>query len=108
MLAYISLLAMAAPQNGAEGGNWMQMLMPMVLIFGIFYFLLIRPQQKQQKKHKDMLSNLKKGDDVVTRGGLYGKVHSVADQVITVELSKDFRVKIAREAVAGLRTEAAK
>ncbi|MBI5644376.1 MAG: preprotein translocase subunit YajC [Deltaproteobacteria bacterium] len=73
---------------------------PLVLLFVIFYFLLIRPQQKKAKEHKQMLSEVQKGDSVVTNGGLYGRVISVQEDTITIEIAENVRVKIAREAVA--------
>ena len=76
------------------------MLMPMVLIFLIFYFLLIRPQQKRQREQASMLKSIEKGDSVVTSGGLHGKVTGVTDDVLTVEIGsikgERLRVKVAR------------
>jgi len=80
--------------------NPMGMLIPMLAIFGIFYFLLIRPQQKRQKKQETMLKSIDKGDDVVTAGGLHGKVTGVTDDVLTVDIGgvkgDRMRVKVAR------------
>jgi preprotein translocase subunit YajC len=64
--------------------------------FGIFYFLLIRPQQKRQKEHKALLSNLKKGDQVITAGGMYGKITGLTDTAVTLEIAEKIRVKVAR------------
>ena len=81
----------------------------MVLLFAIFYFLLIRPQQKQQKTHKEMIKNLQRGDSVQTSGGLLGKVHRVEDDTILVELGevegndkafRPIRVKVRRDTIA--------
>lgn len=81
----------------------------MVLLFAIFYFLLIRPQQKQQKTHKEMIKNLQRGDSVQTAGGLLGKVHRVEDDTILVELGevevndkafRPIRVKVRRDTIA--------
>ena len=104
-LGLTSLIAMASPQGGSGGqqGSWIATLMPLVVIFAIFYFLMIRPQQKQQKKHREMLSALKKGDRVVTRGGIMGTVHGVAENVITLEIADNLRIKISREAIAGVQ-----
>lgn len=68
----------------------------MIIIFAIFYFLLIRPQQKKQKEQRDMVNNLKKDDRVVTSGGIYGRITSVDDQTVTVEISSKVTVKVAR------------
>lgn len=73
---------------------------PLVILFVIFYFLLIRPQQKKAKEHKQMLSEVAKGDSIVTNGGLYGKVTTVSDDTLTVEVAENVKVKIARNAIA--------
>ncbi len=73
---------------------------PLVLLFVVFYFLLIRPQQKKAKMHKEMLSKIEKGDNAVTNGGLYGRVISVAEDTVTLEIADNVRVKIARSAIA--------
>ncbi len=95
--------AMAAPAG--QGGGDMNTLMsfaPMILIFGVFYFLLIRPQQKKAKEHRSMLENLKKGDAIITNGGLYGKVTALTDQFVTLEIADKVRVRVSRGAIAGL------
>jgi preprotein translocase subunit YajC len=77
-------------------------LLPMVVIVGIFYFLLIRPQQKKAKEHAEMLKALKKGDSVITQGGLYGKIAGITDSVISLEIAKNVVVQVARAQVAGV------
>ena len=77
-------------------------LLPMVLIFVIFYFLLIRPQQKKAKQHKGMVADLSKGDEVVTNGGLLGKVTDVGDSFVTVELTENVRIKLQKHAVSSV------
>lgn len=102
-LGLTAMLAMAAPPGGGQGqGNWLSTLMPLVVIFAIFYFLMIRPQQKQQKKHREMLGALKKGDKVVTRGGIMGTVYGIAENIVTLEVAENVRVKITRDAVSGV------
>ena len=76
--------------------------LPIILIFVIFYFLLIRPQQKQKKEHQNLLSNLKEGDNVLTSGGIYGRVTGIKDDKITVEISDKVRVKVNRGHIAGV------
>jgi preprotein translocase subunit YajC len=92
-------IAYAMGQSGAGGqgaaGNFTAFI-PLILMFVIFYFLLIRPQQKKAKEHRDMISNLKKGDQIVTSGGLYGIITGMDDATLTVEISDKVRVKIAR------------
>ena len=73
----------------------------MLLMFGLFYFLLIRPQMKRQREHQAMLKQLGRGDMVVTRGGLVGKISGVADDVLTVELQEKVRVRVLRSHVEG-------
>ena len=75
--------------------------LPLVLIFVVFYFLLIRPQVKKQKAHQAILSSLKKGDMVVTRGGLVGKISGVSDAILTIELQEKVRVRVLRSHVDG-------
>ena len=88
----------AAGQQGSGGG----LLIPMALMFLIFYFLLIRPQQKQRKQHQEMIDNLKKGDRIITSGGLHGRITSLDDTTITMEIADKVRVKIVRNNVAVL------
>ena len=106
-LGLTALVAMAAPPGGSGGaqqGNWMSSLVPLLVIFAIFYFLMIRPQQKQQKKHREMLGALKRGDRVVTRGGMIGTVHGIADTVVTLEVADNVRIKFNRDAIAGVES----
>jgi len=75
---------------------------PLVVLFVVFYFLLIRPQQKRQKEHKTMLDAIKRGDEVVTQGGLAGKVTDIDDSFISVEIAQDTVVKVQRHAVGNV------
>ena len=100
-------VAYAMDQPGGQGGgdvNTLVQLLPMVLIFAVFYLLLIRPQQKKAKEHKQMLENLKKGDTVITQGGIYGRVVSIEDQVVYLEIAKDVKVKLVRGNIAMVAT----
>ena len=76
-------------------------LIMMLLMFGVFWFLLIRPQVKRQKEHQAMLQALKKGDMIITRGGLVGKISGIAEQVLTIELQEKVRVRVLRTHVDG-------
>jgi preprotein translocase subunit YajC len=93
-----------APQGGGQGqaGGYMQFL-PLVLIFVIFYFLLIRPQQKKAKEHKTMLEGLKKGDKIVTSGGIFGLIEEVRPETVTVKIAENVRVKLGKGYIIGLR-----
>ncbi len=89
------------PGGGQGGSSWISFL-PIILIFVIFYFLLIRPQQKQKKEHQNLLANLKEGDNVLTAGGIYGRITGIKDDKITVEISDKVRVKVNRGHIAGV------
>ena len=86
-----------AGQGGAS--QWMGLL-PLVLLFVVFYFLLIRPQQKRAKEQKAFIQNLKKGDKVVTSGGLYGTITGITDETVTLEIADKIRVKVLKGAIA--------
>lgn len=74
--------------------------LPLIIIFGIFYFLLILPQQKKQKAHQMMLQNLRQGDRVVTIGGIFGKIISIRGEVITLEIANQVRVEVVRSGIS--------
>jgi preprotein translocase subunit YajC len=74
----------------------MQPILFMLLMFGVFWFILIRPQMKRQKQHQEMLAGLKKGELVVTRGGLVGKISGISDTMLTLELQEKVRVRVMR------------
>jgi len=100
-----------AQSIGAGGGSGLEALLPLILIFVVFYFLLIRPQQKKMKEHKDTLSAIRRGDKIVTGGGIIGTVSKVDDDLLlTVEIAKDVKVKVRRELVSTVlsKTEPAK
>ena len=99
--------AMASPQGGAGGqqGSWFSTLIPLVIIFAIFYLLLIRPQQKTQKKHRELIASMKRGDKVVTRGGMHGTVYGLTEGTVTLEVANDIRLKFSREAIAAVGAE---
>ena len=86
---------------GGQGGG-IGAFLPLILMFAIFYFLLIRPQQKKAKQHKQLLAALKKGDRVVSSGGLHGVVTGLTDEVVTMEIAPKVRVKVARGSIAGI------
>ncbi|MAV82061.1 MAG: preprotein translocase subunit YajC [Pelagibacteraceae bacterium] len=78
-------------------------ILPLILIFVVFYFLLIRPQQKKLKDHKNMITNLKKGDKVVTQGGIMGTIHHINDDgSLLLEIAENVRVKVAKGMIADL------
>ena len=89
--------------EGGGGGGALTSFLPFILIFVLFYFLILRPQQKQSRTRADMLKSLKRGDNVITSGGIYGKIVSVADDVMTIEIAKGVNIRISRSGVAGLQ-----
>jgi len=82
----------------------LQQFLPLIVIFGIFYFILIRPQQQKQKKHKLMLDSVQKGDKVVTIGGVYGIIRDIKGDTLTLEIAKDVVINTTRNAI-GTRRE---
>lgn len=100
--------AMGAPPGGAGHAGGMQDIissfMPLIVIFAIFYFLLIKPQQKKAKEHKDMLAAIKKGDKVITNGGIYGLVEQVNDKSIVLKIAENVKVKFDRGYIAAIRS----
>ena len=91
----------ADPAAGASAASGMMQFIPLILIFVVFYFLLIRPQQKQAKKHQQFLADLKKGQKVVTRGGIHAMIVAIDGNVLTLEIAKDVTIKASRDAIAG-------
>ncbi len=90
------------PAYAAAGGDsGFVSLIPLVLIMVIFYFLLIRPQQKRVKEHKTMVAEIKKGDSIVTGGGMIGKITNVKDDILTIEIAEGVRVKVKRDTIVG-------
>jgi preprotein translocase subunit YajC len=98
-----SAWAQAAPAAAAPGGNMLTSFLPLILIFVIFYFLLIRPQQKRSKDHKQMLEALKRGDKVVTSGGIYGVVESVEPNTVVLKIAENVKVKFGKAYIAAVR-----
>jgi preprotein translocase subunit YajC len=87
--------------------DFLMQIMPLVLLFGIFYFLLIRPQQQRAKKHQQMVENVRRGDTVVTAGGLVGKVSKVKDDgEVLVEIADNVQVRVVKTTLADVRSKA--
>ena len=100
----MDFLAYAMGGGGASGGGQggaFGAFIPLILMFAIFYFLLIRPQQKKSKQHREMIASLKKGDRVVSTGGLHGVITGISDDVVTMEIAPKVRVKVSRSSIAG-------
>jgi preprotein translocase subunit YajC len=92
-----------APEGGEEGGFDWTIIIFLVLIFGVFYFLIIRPQRRRQKQHDELMLELKRGDKVITTGGIYGVVESLSDDSIVIKIESGATIRVARGSVAGQR-----
>ncbi len=87
--------------KGGGGGSMLPGLIPFILIFALFYFLILRPQQKQSREKDNMLKSLKRGDGILTTGGIYGKITSITGDVLSVEIAKGLIVKVSRSGILG-------
>ena len=96
--------AMGGGGTGGAGGTGGSLgaFVPLILMFAIFYFLLIRPQQKKAKQHKQLLAALKKGDRVISSGGLHGVVTGLTEDIVTMEIAPKIRVKVSRGSISGV------
>ena len=97
-------IAWAQTVPGIGGPGQLLSFLPLVLVFVIFYFLLIRPQQKKAKDHQEMVKKLKKNDEVMTSGGIYGKVIALADTVVTLEVAPNVRIRVHRPQISEVVT----
>jgi preprotein translocase subunit YajC len=98
-------LAQAAP---AGGGGALQQFVPLIAIFAIFYFLVLRPQSKKAKEHQKLLSELKKGDEVVTNGGIIGKISGLTDNELVLQVQEGVRIRVTRASIQGVYGASAK
>lgn len=97
-----STLAYAQAAPGAPGpGAFETMVIPMIMMFAIFYFLIIRPQSKRMKKHQEFLNGLKRGDQVLTSSGIFGNVQGITDKFVTLEVADGVHIRVAKSHIAG-------
>lgn len=104
-------LAFAQTQGAPAGGGifgTINMLIPFIAMFVIFYFLLIRPQQKKQREHRQMLQGLKRGDRVLTSGGIYGTVIRIRNDIVHLEIADQVRIRISKGSISDLVAEGEK
>ena len=87
---------------GSQQGGTLELILPLLLMFGIFYFLLIRPQQKKAKEHKNMVSELKKGDEIITTGGILAKITDVDESFLTCKIAENVEIKVQSHAVSAV------
>ncbi|RZA08091.1 MAG: preprotein translocase subunit YajC [Proteobacteria bacterium] len=94
----------SAPIGAAPGApaapSTLMTILPFALMFAVFYFLMIRPQQKKMKDQQNLLSSLQKGEEVITASGIFGKVHGIAEQFITLEVDNNVRIKVLRSQIS--------
>jgi preprotein translocase subunit YajC len=96
-----NLLAQEAPAPATPTGGGGAQLIGIVLMLGVFFLLVVWPQARKAKKHAQFLTSLQKGDSVYTQGGLFGRIHGIAEKVITLEIAPKVYVRIDRQSVAG-------
>jgi preprotein translocase subunit YajC len=96
-LAYVYL--MGQPTGAAGQSNPLLTFLPLILVFVVFYFFMIRPQMKKQKEMTSYRSSLKKGDKVITTGGIYGRIYEVKDNYVTMDVGGDVRLKVDKSAL---------
>lgn len=109
MKSFVVSLLLGAPDAAAAGagpGSFISTLVPFAMIIGIFYFLIIRPQNKKQKETQRMLSALKKGDKITTIGGIHGVIQSVKEHSVIVKVDDDTKIEFSRSAVSGIEAPA--
>jgi preprotein translocase subunit YajC len=104
----MAFVILGAAAGGVGGSAFFVQLFPLLLIFVVFYFFLIRPQQKRAKAHEAKIAGVQKNDDVVTAGGLMGKVTKVADDHVEVEIAPNVRVKAVKSTIANVQSRNAK
>ena len=95
------IFALSGSGSGEGGPSLFTSFIPILLIFVIFYFLLIRPQQKKQKQHQEMLGALRKGDNIITTGGVLGRITGLTDQYAVIEVQEKVRMRVLRSHIAG-------
>jgi len=98
-------VAYAAGGGAAGGAGGIASFIPLILIFGVFYFMLIRPQQKQAKLQRQFLDEMKNGNKVVTKGGIHGTITGLTDSVVTLEIADNVRIKVSRSSIGSPLTK---
>ena len=102
-IAFSSGCVPATTSEGGEGGSIAPLLIFLALIFGMFYLLIIKPQRRKQKEHQSLMTELRRGDKVITAGGIYGVIESTSDDSVMLKIEDGTMIRIARSSVAGKR-----
>ncbi len=102
MTAALAIVGTAHAEAAPAAGGGFASLVPLLLIMVIFYFLLIRPQQKRVKEHRNMIESLKKGDKIITGGGIYGTITDVKDGFLRIEIADGVRIKVKQDSISSL------
>ncbi len=98
----MDILIAMAPQGGDGGGSLISTLIMFGAIFAIFYFMIIRPQQKRAKEREKLLSNIEKGDKIVTSGGVHATIVGIEDKTVLIEIAPNVKIKVDRSAIGGV------
>ncbi len=105
MFPFIETAYAMSPQGGADGASMLGSFLPLILVFVIFWFLVIRPQQKRAKEHRNLVANLKKGDEVYTDSGIHGTIQKVGDDSVTLEIAPKVAIRLVRSRIAEVLKE---
>ena len=106
MWPFVQTAYAMAPQAGGSGpAGMLSGFLPLILVFAIFWFLVIRPQQKRAKEHRQLVENIRKGDEVYTDGGIFGTIQKVAEQSVTLEIAPKVSIRIQRSRISELAKE---
>jgi preprotein translocase subunit YajC len=101
MISNAYAMAQSPANANPQGGGAFGMFVPLIVIFAIFYFLIIRPQRKKENEHKKFLAELKKGDEVMTQSGIYGRIAGIEDAIITLDVGNQVKIRVAKGFIAG-------
>jgi len=100
LLVTLVFMGGCVPAEGAEGGFDPTIIIFLVLIFAMFYFLMIRPQRKRQKEHRQLIEELQRGDRVVTAGGIYGVIETISEDSVVIKVESGATMRVAKDSVA--------
>ena len=103
LITLLVFIGGCVPREEGEGGFDWTIIIFLLVIFGIFYFLIIRPQRRRQKQHDELMQELKRGDKVITTGGIYGVIESLSDDSVVLKIESGATIRVARDSVAGQR-----